>query len=79
MMFFHILVLQELGSGGKQNNSYAGARGVRIVALSITSHEQTLLNRVCCFLILLALSISEGFFFPGYFELLQDYKMHCIP
>ena len=27
-------------------------RGVRIVALSISSHEQTKSNRVCCFLIL---------------------------
>ena len=35
--------------------------GVRIVALSISSHEQIQLNRVCCFLILLILSTSEGF------------------
>ena len=34
--------------------------GVRIVALSIGFHEQTQLNRVCCFLILQVLSISEG-------------------
>ena len=30
-----------LGSDRKQNTAYAGARGVRIVALSISSHEQT--------------------------------------
>ena len=43
--------------------------GVIIVALSITSQEQTQENRVCCFLILLVLSISEGFFFfPDYLE-----------
>ena len=30
-----------LGSDGKQSTPYAGARGVRIVALSISSHEQT--------------------------------------
>ena len=30
-----------LGSDGKQNTAKAGARGVRIVALSISSHEQT--------------------------------------
>ena len=40
-----------LGSEGKQNTAKAGARGVKIVALSISSHEQTQLNRVCCFLI----------------------------
>ena len=28
-----------LGSDGKQNTTYGGARGVRIVALSISSHE----------------------------------------
>ena len=33
-----------LGSDGKQNTAYAGARGVRIVALSISSHEQTQQN-----------------------------------
>ena len=43
-----------LGSDRKQNTAYAGARGVRIVALSISSHEQTQYNGVCCFL-----SISE--------------------
>ena len=30
-----------LGSNEKQNIAYAGARGVRIVALSISSAEQT--------------------------------------
>ena len=33
---------------------------MRIVALSSSSHEETQLNRVCCFLILEVLSISEG-------------------
>ena len=41
-----------LGSDVKQNTTYAGARSARIVALSISSHEQTPYNRVCCFLIL---------------------------
>ena len=30
-----------LGSGGKQNTAQAGASAVRIVTLSISSHEQT--------------------------------------
>ena len=30
-----------LGSGGKQNSAYVGARGVRFVALSFSSYEQT--------------------------------------
>ena len=30
-----------LGSDGEQNTASAGARGVRIVALFISSHEQT--------------------------------------
>ena len=30
-----------LGSDGKQNTATVGARGVRIVALSSSSHEQT--------------------------------------
>ena len=37
--------------------------GVEIVAIS---HEQTKLNRVCCFLIMKVLSISEGSVFPDY-------------
>ena len=41
-----------LDSDGKQNTAEAGARGTRNVAFSISSHEQTQLNRVCCFLIL---------------------------
>ena len=40
-----------LGSDGKQNSTQAGARGVRTVALSVSSHEQTQYNRVCCFLV----------------------------
>ena len=39
-----------LVSDGKQNTTKTGARGVRIVALSISSHEQTQYNHVCCFL-----------------------------
>ena len=42
--------------------------GVRVDALSINSHEQTQLNRVCCFLILQVLSISKGSVFPDYLE-----------
>ena len=40
-----------LGSDRKQNTPSAGARGVQIVAFFISSHEQTQLNRDCCFLI----------------------------
>ena len=36
---FHVLVLSgKLGSDGKQNTTYPSTRGVRIVALSISSH-----------------------------------------
>ena len=38
-----------LGSDGKQNSLQPGLGGVRIVSNSISSHEQTQLNRVCCF------------------------------
>ena len=41
---------------------------MRVVALSSSSREQTQLNRVCCFLILKDLSISEGTPFPDYLE-----------
>ena len=41
-----------LGSDRKQNTVEPVLGGVRIVALSISSHEQTQQNRVCCFLIL---------------------------
>ena len=41
---------------------------MKIVALSISSHEQTQLNLVCCFLILLVLSISAGSVFPDYLD-----------
>ena len=37
---------------------------MRIVALSISSHEKTQLNEVCCFLIL-----YEGCVFPEYLEI----------
>ena len=40
-----------LGSGRKQNTALAGARGFVNCSSSISSHEQTQLNRVCCFLI----------------------------
>ena len=42
--------------------------GMRIIALCISSHEQTQLNWVCYFLTLWVLSISEGNFFPDYLE-----------
>ena len=38
-----------LGSDGKQNRLKRVLEGVRIVALSISSHEQTQLNQGCCF------------------------------
>ena len=42
-----------LGPGGKQYIAYAvGRESVRIVALSISSHEQTQQNQGCFFLIL---------------------------
>ena len=37
--------------------------GVSHIALSIYNHEQTQLNRVCCFPVLQVLSISEGLVF----------------
>ena len=57
-----------LGSDGMQNTTCVSARGMRIVALSISSHEQTQLNRVCCFLKKEVLSITEGSVFPDYLE-----------
>ena len=48
-VFFHILVLQEYCV---LRESRIALKGVRSVALSISSHEQTQYNRVCCFLIL---------------------------
>ena len=39
-----------------------------MVALSISSHKQTQLNRVGCFLILYVLSNSDGSVFPDYLE-----------
>ena len=41
---------------------------MKIVAHCISTHEQTQLNQVCCFLILEVISISEGSFFPDYLE-----------
>ena len=40
--------------------------GVRIIALSIGSYEQTQLNRFCCFITLKILSVSEGSVFLDY-------------
>ena len=48
---------------------------VKIAALSISSHEQTQLNRVCYFLIVLVLSFSEGSIFQIiYIKSLHIYK-----
>ena len=44
-----------------------GERGENF-ALSISSREQTQLNRVCCFLILKVLSTYERSVFPDYLE-----------
>ena len=52
--------------------------GVIIVALSITSQEQTQENRVCCFLILLVLSISERFFFSRLFRGRNSCRWYCV-
>ena len=52
-----------LSSDGKQNTTLAGARGVRIVVFLLI-----LMNRVCCFLILYVLSISEGSVLPDYLQ-----------
>ena len=41
-----------LGSGESRIPLKLVLEGVRIVALSINSHEQTQYNRICCFLIL---------------------------
>ena len=41
LIFFYSGPSGTLGSDGKLNTAYAGARRVRIVALSISSHEQT--------------------------------------
>ena len=38
-----------LGSGGQQNTTEAGARGVAIVLLSISSHDQTVVFQYCRF------------------------------
>ena len=48
------------GSDRKQDTAKASDRGMRIVALYISSHA--------IFLILLVLSIYEGSVFPDYFE-----------
>ena len=42
LIFFHVLVLQNFfGSGGKKTTALAGARGHKIIALSISSYLQT--------------------------------------
>ena len=43
-----------LGSEGKQNTVFAGARGMKIITVSISSNEKAQLNQICCF------SIIEG-------------------
>ena len=58
---FHTLVLRAYWVQTESRITLKLVLGsVRIVALSISSHEQTQLNRVCYFLIVLVLSFSEG-------------------
>ena len=53
LIYFHILVLQKFWVLTESRIPLKSVLVVvRIVALSINSHEQTQLNRVCCFLIL---------------------------
>ena len=51
---------------------------MRIVALSISSHKQTQQNRVCCFLILFVLSISEGSVFSRLFRGRNSCRCFCV-
>ena len=64
LIFFHTLVLRVYWVQTESRITLKLVLGsVRIVALSISSHEQTRYNRVCYFLIELVLSISEGSIF----------------
>ena len=65
LIFYHILIIPEHWVLPKSRiPAQLVLGGVRIVAPSISSHEQAQLNLVCCFLILMILSISEGSVFP---------------
>ena len=62
--FFQIKVLQEYWVLAESRIPLKPVLvGVRIVALSIVSHEETQLNQVSCFLILEVLSILKDLFF----------------